>query len=136
MHAARAGERNAVELLARQAGGGQLLAGARVRRLDEPEVRRASHGQRELRRILAREAEQNLRVGRQRVEPSLLLGGARERRIADVVRWIARRRQQVSLEAHVEPIVDCSQTLHELVLDGRCDHDGHHRPDLAGRRAD
>jgi hypothetical protein len=108
VHSARAGEGNAFELGLCQSGGGELLARACVGRLDEPELRRASHGERELRRILAREAEQDLGGCRQRVEPSLLLGRARERRVPDVVRWIARRRQQVALEPHVEPIVHSS----------------------------
>jgi ADP-ribose pyrophosphatase len=43
-----------------------------------------------------------------------------------VVGGVARRRQEVGLEADVEPHVDLAEPVDELVLDGCRDHDGDH----------
>ena len=77
--------RDPLDVLARQPGGGELLSGACIGRLHETEAGRGANEPRDLRRVLAWEAEHDLGAREQLGEPFLLRRRARERRIADMV---------------------------------------------------
>jgi len=117
VHARRDRPRDAVDLCARQARGRELLAGAGERPLHEPQVRRDSHGPRDLRGVLAREPEEHLRLRDELAEARLLRGRPSKGRIARVIGRPARRRQQLGLEDDLEPLVDRAQPLDELGLE-------------------
>lgn len=106
VHAARARDCDALQLVRRQLGAAHLLPGARRSRLDEAQAGSAADRPREPLRRLGRDPEQHLRSRDEGREPPFLLGSPLEAFLAVVIRRVARRGQEVRLELDVEPVVN------------------------------